>query len=390
MEVMVKNCCGLDVHQKSITACILTGKLSVQKPKKEQRSFGTTTFELQRLLQWIRDYEVTHVLMESTGQYWKPVWNILDVPDLKLILANAQHIKNVPGRKTDMKDAEWIAQLGRMGLINPSYVPEKKIQELRSYTRHRSSVKEEITKRKNEIHNILQRANIKLTSYLSNIFGKTGTALLTLFINGEVITAEVVETNIHGKVKASTTELVEAMNGRLTKCDRTLLSLHIQTIERLETEISILNTCIDEYTEEMSDVYLQCIGIPGIGKLTAEVVLAEIGDNVDAFETVEKLASWAGLCPGSYESAGIRKSSHITAGNKYLKAALCRAGIIAGRSNSEVFRSYYHNLSQRMPKAKAVVAVAHKLLRVIYKLLKSGEHYKEIDKNIGFGATGMA
>lgn len=267
MEVMVTHCCGLDVHQKSITACVLVGKLTSSRPKKTQKTFGTTTFDLRSLSEWLKELEVSHVLMESTGQYWKPVWNILEPEDFHLILANPQHIKNVPGRKTDMKDAEWIALLGRCGLVNASYVPDKETQELRYLTRQRSSVKQEKTKRVNEIHNILQRANIKLTSYLSNIFGKTGKALLTLFINGEKITEEVVAREIHGKVKASIAELVRAMDGCLSKCDRALLNLHLQTILRLEEEISELNQLIDEYTEKFSDVYLRLIEIPGISKL---------------------------------------------------------------------------------------------------------------------------
>ena len=392
MEVMVIHCCGLDVHQKSITACVLVGKLTSSRPKKTQKTFGTTTFDLRSLSEWLKELEVSHVLMESTGQYWKPVWNILEPEDFHLILANPQHIKNVPGRKTDMKDAEWIALLGRCGLVNASYVPDKETQELRYLTRQRSSVKQEKTKRVNEIHNILQRANIKLTSYLSNIFGKTGKALLTLFINGEKITEEVVAREIHGKVKASIAELVRAMDGCLSKCDRALLNLHLQTILRLEEEISELNQLIDEYTEKFSDVYLRLIEIPGISKLTAEVILAEIGCTVNAFQTAENLASWAGLCPGNYESAGIKKRSNATKGNKYLKVALCRAGISAGRSKSGTIHSFFVKLSQRMPKAKAAVATAHKLLRIVYVLLKTGQRYDEliINKEKGSISTGMA
>ena len=211
MEVMIEICCGIDVHQKSIVCCILDGPLDTNKPKKIQKKFGTTTVALQNALAWIVENHVTHVFFESTGQYWLPLFNIFSDSDLVLVLANPQHIKNVPGRKTDVKDAEWIAQLGRCGLIEPSYIPAPEVVQLRLLTRRMRSYKQRQTQVKNEIHNLLQRANIKLTSYLSDVFSKTGQALLKLFINGETIDVE----SVIPCMKASPEELIEKLTDEI-------------------------------------------------------------------------------------------------------------------------------------------------------------------------------
>ena len=223
MEVMIETCCGIDVHQKSIVCCILDGPLDTNKPRKTQKKFGTTTLALRKALTWLEENHVAHVFFESTGQYWLPLFNIFSDSDLTLVLANPQHIKNVPGRKTDMKDAEWIAQLGRCGLIAPSYIPSPEVMQLRLLTRRLRNYKQRQTQIKNEIHNLLQRANIKLTSYLSDIFSKIGQALLNLFITGEVITLENVISCTKRHVKATPEELLEAMNGKLSLEDRFLL-----------------------------------------------------------------------------------------------------------------------------------------------------------------------
>ena len=211
MEVMIETCCGIDVHQKSIVCCILDGPLDTNKPKKIQKTFGTTTVALQNALAWMVENHVTHVFFESTGQYWLPLFNIFSDSDLVLVLANPQHIKNVPGRKTDVKDAEWIAQLGRCGLIEPSYIPAPEVVQLRLLIRRMRSYKQRQTQVKNEIHNLLQRANIKLTSCLSDIFSKTGHALLKLFINGETIDVE----SVIPCMKASPEELIEKLTDEI-------------------------------------------------------------------------------------------------------------------------------------------------------------------------------
>ena len=250
MEVMIETCCGIDVHQKSIVCCFLDGPLESNKPKKIQKKFGTTTIALQNALDWLLENHVTHVFFESTGQYWVPLFNIFSDSKLNLILANPQHIKNVPGRKTDMKDAEWIAQLGRCGLIEPSYIPSPEVMQLRLLTRRLRSYKQRQTQIKNEIHNLLQRANIKLTSYLSDIFSKTGQSLLTLFINGELIDYDNVTACIHKHVKASPEELMEAMNGKLSLEDRFLLEQSLEEYQLYQKLMNKLRSEIIAYIEK--------------------------------------------------------------------------------------------------------------------------------------------
>ena len=250
MEIMIETCRGTDVHQKSIVCCILYGPLDSNKPKKIQKKFGTTTVALHNALDWVVKNYVTHVFFESTGQYWLPLFNIFSDSNLVLVLANPQHIKNVPGRKTDMKDAEWIAQLGRCGLIELSYIPSPEVVQLRLLTRRMRSYKQRQTQVKNEIHNLLQRANIKLTSYLSDIFSKTGRSLLKLFINGETINVESVIPCIQKRVKASPEELVEAMEGKLSLEDSFLLDQRLEECQMYQELIKKLTDEIQHYSEK--------------------------------------------------------------------------------------------------------------------------------------------
>ena len=261
MEVMVKRCAGIDVHKKTITVCTLVGSLNRSKPKKQTKEFDTTTRDLQACAQWLESLDITTVLMESTGQYWRPVWNILEPYGFKMILANAQ----------------WIAELGRCGLVSGLNVPERDIQDLRQLTRHRSSVKEDLTRRKNQVHDILQRSNIKLSRYLSDIFGATGQRLLSLFINGEVINEQLIEETISKRVHASPRQLFEAMNGSLTTINRQLLQLELATIRRLTDEIKECEQLIEEHLQPYEELYLRLLEIPGISKTTAQVVIAEVG-----------------------------------------------------------------------------------------------------------------
>lgn len=383
MEVMIETCCGIDVHQKSIGSCILDGPLDTNKPKKIQKTFGTRTVALQNALAWLEENQVTHVFFESTGQYWVPLFNIFSDSELTLVLANPQHIKNVPGRKTAVKDAQWIAQLGRCGLIAPSYIPSPEVMQLRLLTRRRRSYKQRQTQVKNEMHNLLKRANIKLTSYLSDIFSKTGQALLTLFINGQTIDVATVSSCIPKRVKASPEELVEAMNGKLSLEDRFLLDQSLEEYRLYQTVMTTLDREIQAYIQKhFPEENKRLQTIPGVSEACAAVRLAEIGPSVEAFETDGHLASWAGLCPGSYESAGKKKSSHITQGNRYIKHALTLAGLTAGRSKAPAFSSFYHRISQRGRKMKAVIACAHKLLRIIDNLLITHQPYQK-EKALG-------
>lgn len=371
MEIKVENCCGLDVHQKTVVACVLKGSLISLKSQKVTRTFGTRTFELHELGKWLLEQEVERVIMESTGQYWCPVWNILEKYQLNLIVANPQRIKGIPGRKTDQKDSEWIADLGRMGLVSSSYIPSKEIQDLRSLTRTRAALMTERTQHKNRIHNILQHANIKLTSYLSDIYGVTGKKLLHLLINGEIINEAAVTPILNGRIRASIHDIVQAMDGELSKVQRKELNVHFTIIDVLEEQMSELTLSIEEITSHYSDIFTRLQSIPGVSKNGAAVILVEVGPDVESFKTVKHLASWAGMCPGSYESGGVRKSAHVTQGNKYLKTALYHAGRTAGHSNSQNFSVFFNRIANRGSRQKAVIATGHKILRIIYKLLST-------------------
>lgn len=376
MEVMVETCCGIDVHQKSIVCCILDGPLDTNRPKKIEKTFGTRTYELRQARDWLNDHHVSDVFMESTGQYWLPIFNIFSDAPFRMILANPQHIKNVPGRKTDTKDAEWIAQLGRFGLIQASYIPDHDVMELRLMTRRRQSYMQKRTQAKNELHNILQRSNIKLTGYLSDIFSKTGQALLQLFIDGEKLSIDRVKACMHKHVKASAEDILTAMDGKISGVNRRLLEDSLEEYRFYSRKIKQMEDDIEGYIlDHFPEEYGLLMEIPGVKKQSAAVILGEIGPHVEAFKTAGHLASWAGVSPGSNESAGKKKSSHTTQGNKYLKTVLFSSGGMAGRSKDPAFSSLYYRICARGSKMKAVVACGHKLLRIIYKILAEGVHY---------------
>lgn len=307
-EVMVETCCGIDVHQKSIVCCILDGPLDTNRPKKIEKTFGTRTYELRQARDWLNDHHVSDVFIESTGQYWLPIFNVFSDAPFRMILANPQHIKNVPGRKTDTKDAEWIAQLGRCGLIQASYIPDHDVMELRLMTRRKQSYMQKRTQAKNELHNILQRSNIKLTGYLSDIFSKTGQALLQLFIDEEKLSIDRVKACMHKHVKASAEDLLTAMDGKLSGVNRRLLEDSLEEYRFYSRKIKQREDDIEGYIlEHFPEECVLLMKIPGVKKQSAAVIFGEIGPHVEAFKTVGHLASWAGVSPGSNESAGKKK-----------------------------------------------------------------------------------
>jgi len=378
MEVMVETCCGIDVHQKTIVCCILDGPLDTAKPEKHIQTFGTRTFELKNALNWMIDHGVTDLFMESTGQYWVPVFNIFSDSNINQTLCNAEHVKNVPGRETDVKDAEWIAQLGRVGLLRSSYLPAPEVGQLRLLTRRRKSYGQKLAQMKNEMHNILQRGNVKLTSYLSDIYGVTGLRLINLFVNGEVLTLQTVEACRHGRVKASAEDLLLAMDGKLSSMDRYLLGESLEEFHFYEEKTKRIKQAIKEYVTNHFPVEYELLKrLPGISEESAAVILGEIGPNVDAFKTAGHLASWAGLSPGPYESAGKSHSSRTTRGNIYLKSVLITSGGVAGNSKDRAFSYKYHVTFRRTgKKLLARVACAHKLIRIIYKVLSDKVEYE--------------
>lgn len=302
MEAMIERCAGLDVHQKTVVACVLYGSLD-KRPKKETRTFPTNTSGLLSLNDWLTSMQVTNAVMESTGVYWKPIWNILE-DNFQLILANAKHVKNVPGRKTDVKDAEWLAKLLRSGLVESNFVPPEEIRDLRDLTRYRTKLVHNCTQEKNRIHKILQDANIKLTSVLSDIFGVSGRRILKAIINGEKIEENTLRKLVHSQTKASIAEIAEAINGRLRRHHRYMLQQHWEHMEYIEQNIKELEEqisyCLKPYQREVELLDT----IPGVNKNGATILIAEMGVDMSVFKSHKRLASWAGVSPGNNESAG--------------------------------------------------------------------------------------
>lgn len=380
MEVVAESVAGIDVHQKQITVSVLVG-LANAKPKKISKRFETITCRLEDCGKWLRQRNVEQVLMESTGQYWRPVWQILEPFGFKMILCNPRIVKNIPGKKTDQKDSEWLSELARYGLVSASFVPPKSIQALRESTRLRKKITQSMTATKNEVHNILQRSNIKLTTYVSDIFTGTGLKLLHLLMNGEVITLHSVAICRDGRMKSSVEQLFASLDGILTRNDRRLLGLNMELLVDYQRVLTELNVQIDEQVIEFDNLYHRLQDIPGISQRIAQIIIAEVGSDVSPFPDAHHLASWAGLCPGNYESAGIKHGAHILHGNIYLKSAMVSAALAAKRSKETGLKDYFWRLHSRMTAQKALVALAHKLLRIIYVMIDEGTTYIDYKKD---------
>jgi len=309
MDAIRERCAGLDVHQETVVACVLSGPLE-KKPISEVETFGTTTKELLRLQDWLVSRECIEVAMESTGIYWKPVWNILE-STCDLTLANPERIKNVPGKKTDINDAVWIAKLHRCGLIEKSFVPTVEIRDLRDLTRYRRKLIQNVTQEKNRIHKILQDANLKLTTYISDIFGVSGRALLDSIVNGEVLDEQEVRSMVKTKLKKKVPELIEALNGRLRKHHRSMINRHLKHMKYLEEEVLDLESNIAQLLQPYQAEIELLDTIPGISQDAAASILAEIGADMTHFPSEAHLASWAGLSPANHESAGKKNEGRI-------------------------------------------------------------------------------
>lgn len=376
MDAILERCAGLDVHQETVVACILYGSLD-RKPKKSIKTFGTTTKELLKLQDWLAEMDCTEVAMESTGVFWKPVWNILE-SSCNLILANAKKVKNVPGKKTDMKDAEWIARLLRAGLIDSSFVPCEQIRDLRDLTRYRRKLLGDATAEKNRIHKVLQDGNIKLTSYISDVFGTSGRLLIQSIIDGVELQVDEVQALVRTSLKKKVPQLVDALNGRVRPHHRNMIKRHWNHLHYLEAEIKELERDIDHLVTEYKEELELIMTIPGIKKDAAAGILAEIGPDMSVFPSEANLASWAGLCPGNNESAGKKKGSKTNKGNKGLKAVLCQVGWAAMKKKDCRLASFYYRLVKRRGPKKANMALAHLILRIIYQILKTRTPYQEL------------
>jgi len=374
MEVLYTHCAGLDIHKEVVLACRITPDAQGQ-PRKEVQRFKTLTQDLLRLGDWLAEAEVTHVAMEGTGVYWKPLYNLLE-DRFALLLANARHIKQVPGRKTDVRDCEWIADLLRHGLLRPSFVPPRPQRELRELTRYRTSLTEEKAAETNRLQKTLEGGNVKLTSVASKVLGVSGRRMVQALAAGEADVAVVADLAV-GSLRQKVAQLAAALEGRLERHQRFLLTLQLARIERLEADIAQVSAEIAARLAAEAAVLERLDAIPGVGRRLAEIIVAEIGTDMTAFPTAGQLASWAGLCPGNHESAGKRLSGRTRKGNKALRAALVEAAQAAAHTKDTYLRSLYDRLAARRGRKRAVIAVAHRQIRVVHHLLRTGESYSE-------------
>jgi len=375
MQIIHECCAGLDVHAKTVVVCL------IKRGKKQTRTFSTMTDDLLRLSDWLTGEGCTHVAIESTGVYWKSVFNILEGV-LEVILVNAQHVKAVPGRKTDVKDCEWLADLLRHGLLKASFIPPMEIRELRELTRYRQSLIREQTALSNRVQKLSESGNIKLSQVASDALGVSGKLMLRALADGET-DAEKMAQLARRRMRSKIPELQRALEGRMTKMQRWVLGELLTRYEEIEQAIERVERQIDEEVSQGPDPFVQeavelLQTIPGIGESVAETIVSEIGVDMRRFATDGHLASWGGMCPGNNESAGKRKSGKTTKGSTYLRAALTQAAWAASHTKETYLAAQYQRLAKRMGKKKALVAVGHSILVIVYHVLANRASYQEL------------
>src|SRR5262245_19213380 len=374
MKTLHRRCAGLDVHKKEVVACL---RLVVRgKATYEVRRFPTTTRGLLELADWLEQAGCTHVAMEATGVYWKPVWHMLE-GRFQQILANAAHIKGVPGRKSDVNDANWIADLLAHGLIRASFVPPQPIQELRDLTRTRKQLTREIVQHTQRIQAVLEEANVKLSSAISDILGLSGRRILRAIIDGETEPARLSELG-GPRLAASRSELADALHGRIRDHHRFLIGQHLKTIEQLEATIAAFDARIEAALQPFRDSVERVKEIPGFSEISAQSLIAEIGTDMSHFATGGHLLSWAGLVPRLDESAGKRRSTRVKKGAPWLKPVLVQCAWAAARKKNSYFQALFLRLRARCGPKKAVIAVAASLLTTAYHMLSDGTCYQDL------------
>lgn len=374
MEAIYPSVGGLDVHQKVIVAC-RRRLIGDSQAESEIEKFRTSTRELQRLGSWLAEWEVKQVAMESTGVLWQPVWNVL-CEDFELLLVNAQHLKKVPGRKTDVTDAEWIAQCMQCGLLRGSFVPNEQIRHWRDLTRQRTKLLDQRTSIVNRIHKTLEGCNIKLSTVASDVMGVSGRAMLKAMSEGEQ-DAEKLADLARGRLKSKYDELVESLEGRVSEHHQWLLKHMLKQVEFLDDELAAYDSRIEELMRPFDQALERLDTINGVGRRTAEVILAEIGPEMSQFADDKAISSWAGMCPGNHESAGKRKSGRTSKGNKWLRRALVESAYAASRSKDTYLAAQFARLA-RGGKKRAAVAVGHSILVAAYHILKEEVDYKDL------------
>lgn len=375
MEIIYSCCCGLDVHAKTVVACL------IKHGNKEVRTFSTMTDDLLRLLDWLVKEGCSHVAIESTGVYWKPVFNILE-GSIEVLLVNARHYKGIPGRKTDVKDCEWLADLLRHGLLKASFIPPLEIREVRELTRYRQQLVKELATLANRVQKLIESANLKLGQVATDVMGVSGRLMLRALAAGET-DAEKMSEFARRRLKSKRAELKRALEGRLTKSQRFVLGELLMRYEEVEAAIKRVEQQIDEEVSESADPFVSKAvdlleTIPGVGERVAETIVSEIGVDMSRFPSAQHLSSWAGMCPGNNESGGKRKSGKTTKGSVYLREALVQAGWAASHTKNTYLSAQYRRLAKRLGKKKALVAVGHSLLVMIYHVLARQMSYQEL------------
>ncbi len=370
MEAIVERCAGLDVHQATVVACLKVGAAGA-KPRKELRTFGTTLPELEELRDWLKTNGCTLVTMESTGVYWMPVYAVLE-DHFEMVVGNAHHIKNVPGRKTDIRDCDWISELARHGLIAKSFVPPRPIRELRDLTRYRRKLVQSTASERNRLLKLLESANIKLSSVASDVFGVSGWAMLQALVEGTQSPAEMAQL-ARRRMRRKLPELERALQGRLEEHHRFLLGVQMRRIETMEADVAELDKRLREKLAPYSKPMRRLMQIPGV-----DWVIAEIGVDMSVFVNAAHLASWASLCPGNHESAGKQRSGKTRKGNVHLKTALVTAAVAASKAKGTYLADKYRRLKSRRGALRAAVAIGHKILVIAYRMLADDSDYQEL------------
>jgi transposase len=378
MEVLYPRCAGLDVHKDTVVACVRSA--SDGTTRTEVRTFDTTTPGLLALSAWLAEHGCTHVAMEATGIYWKPIWHVLSDGDFMLILANAAHVKNVPGRKTDVADAVWLADLLAHGLIRASFVPEAPTQDMRALLRTRKQLVREQASHVQRIQKTLEDANLKLGSVLTQIMGVSGRAILQALIDGEHDPDRLLALVQRG-VKAPPDKLRAALQGRITERHRFLLRLHLHQVEALDVAIAAIDAELDRDLDPFRQAVRQLRTIPGVSDLTAQVIVSEIGTDMTRFLTAGHLISWAGLCPRNDESAGKRRSTRLRNGAPWLKTTLVQCAWAASRKKASYLQAQFQRLRHRRGPKKAICAVATSILTAAYHMLRDGTFYQDLGAN---------